>query len=214
MASLLPAEDLVAELLDLGTATLASSGGVPLPSTLRPAWLGATVAGPVFTARCGVGDNLALHAALEVAPAGFVLVAHVDGEPDRSYWGEVMTTAAETKGVAGLVIDGGVRDTEALEAHGFGVFSSGVALRGVSRTKAGAVGGPVTLGDVEVRAGDWVVGDRDGVVLIRAGTLDQVVDTARDRGDREEGLFAMLRAGTSTVTLLGLDTSPIRHEHP
>lgn len=212
MPPTLPIDALAAELLDLGTATLGESGGIPMDPSIRPAWQGATVAGPAFTASCGPADNLALHVALTAAPEGFVLVAEVAGDPDRGYWGEVLTTAAEARGLKGLVIGAGVRDTEALEAHGFGVFSTTVALRGASKEKPGAMGGEITVGGVEVRAGDWVAGDRDGVTVIRAGTLDAVVAAARGRADREEKVFTALRAGATTIELLGLDPSPVRHE--
>src|SRR5262245_57451943 len=159
-------DSLAAELLDLGTATLGESGGIPMDPSMRPAWQGATVAGPVFTASCGPADNLALHVALTTAPEGFVLVAEVADEPDRGYWGEVMTTSAEARGLNGLVIGGGVRDTEALEAHGFGVFSTTIALRGTTKEKPGTIGGEITVGGVEVRAADWIVGDRDGVTVL------------------------------------------------
>lgn len=210
----LPLEALAAELVDLGTATLGESGGIPMDPSIRPAWQGATVAGPAFTASCGAGDNLALHVAVASAPEGFVLVADVAADPDRGYWGEVLTTAAEARGLKGLVIGAGVRDTEALEAHGFGVFSTTVALRGATKEKPGIMGGEITVGGVEVRAGDWVAGDRDGVTVIRAGTLDAVVVAARRRADREEQVFTALRGGATTVELLGLDASVVRHAEP
>lgn len=212
MASTLPAEALIAELLDLGTATLGESGAVVMDPSIRAAWQGATVAGPVFTAQCAAGDNLPLHVAVTAAPEGFVLVAEVEGDEARGYWGEVLTTAAEARGLTGLVINAGVRDTEALEAHGFGVFSTMIALRGATKEKPGRIGGSIDVGGIEVRAADWVVGDRDGVAVIRAGTLDEVVAAAQARADREEQAFAMLREGATTIDLLGLDDSLITRD--
>ena len=79
-----------------------------------------------------MADNLAIHVAVAEAPSGHVLVASVGAEPERGYWGEVLTTGAEARGLIGLVIDGGVRDVSALEAHGFPAFSSMIALRGAN----------------------------------------------------------------------------------
>ncbi len=198
-----------AQLLALGAATIGESGGVPMAPRIRPAWPGACLAAPAFTARCTPGDNLAVHVAVARAPAGAVLVAEVGIERERGYWGEVLTTAAEAAGLAGLVIDGCVRDVTALEEHGFPVFSTGVALRGATKELPGATGGPVEVGDVAVRPGDWLVGDVDGVTVVPVTHLEDVLDAGRARGERERGLFDALRDGKTTVELLGLDPSPI-----
>src|SRR6185503_5825112 len=129
-----------ADLVALGAATLGESGGAAMEPRIRAAWSGAAVAGPAFTARCPDGDNLAIHVAVTRAPAGSVLVVDASDRPALGYWGEVLTTAAEARGIAGLVIDGGVRDVAALEAHAFPVFSSMIALRGATKQLAGGVG--------------------------------------------------------------------------
>ncbi|MCU1458006.1 MAG: Dimethylmenaquinone methyltransferase [Actinomycetia bacterium] len=198
------------EILQLGAATLGETGGRAMQARMRAAWPGATVAGPVFTVRCSPADNLAIHVAAATAPSGSVLVVQIDGEPERGYWGEVLTTAAESRGVLGLVIDGGVRDSAALEAHGFPVFSTMLALRGADKNQVGSVNEAITVGDVTVEPGDWVVGDGDGVVVIPGGSLDAVLAEGRARADKEEAWFTKLRAGTTTVELLDLDVSPIR----
>jgi 4-hydroxy-4-methyl-2-oxoglutarate aldolase len=129
--------------------------------------------------------------------------------PDRGYWGEVLTTAAEAAGVVGLVIDGGVRDVAALEAHGFPVFSSTIALTGASKEQPGTVGGQVHVGGVPVSQGDWVVGDVDGVTVIPAGSLAAVREAGLAREAKEAGFFTALRDGKTTVELLNLDPSLI-----
>ena len=107
---------------------------------LRPVWNGARVSAPAFPVTCSTADNLAIHVAVAEAPAGSVLVVNVGHEPARGYWGEVLTTGAEARGIVGLVIDGGVRDVDALEAHGFPVFSTMIALRGATKQEPGWVG--------------------------------------------------------------------------
>ena len=192
-------------LLALGAATLGESGGQAMATRIRAAWPGATVAGPAFTVACGPGDNLAIHVAVTLAPPGAVLVADASARPERGYWGEVLTTAAEARGLAGLVIDGCVRDVAALEAHRFGVFSRGLALPGAKKVDGGETGGPVDVGGVTVHTGDWLVGDADGVVVIGASVLGRVIEAAHARAEAEQELFAHLRAGATTVELLGLD---------
>ena len=131
-------------LLELGAATLGESGGHAMRARIRAAWSGARVAAPAFPVRCTPGDNLAIHVAVAEAPAGHTLVVDVGDVPELGYWGEVLTTGAQARGLAGLVIDGGVRDVAALEAHGFPVFSTMIALRGATKNQAGAVGGSTT----------------------------------------------------------------------
>jgi len=198
-----------AALIVLGSATIGESGGAPMRPRIRAVWPGARLAAPAYPVRCSPGDNLAIHAAVVGAPPGSALVVEVGDEPEYGYWGEVLTTGALARHLAGLVIDGGVRDCAALESHRFPVFATTVALRGATKTRAGAVAKPVMVGDVEVAAGDWVVGDADGVAVIPGASLEQVLAAGRARADKEAVLFAELTEGHTTVELLDLDTSPI-----
>jgi 4-hydroxy-4-methyl-2-oxoglutarate aldolase len=202
-------QEIAATLQRLGSATLGEAGGLPTDRRLKPTWLGAALAAPAYLVRCTPGDNLAVHVAVTTAPAGSVLVVDVGPVPDRGYWGEVPTTAAQAAGLAGLVIDGGVRDVAALEAHGFPVFSSTVSLPGARKDQPGTVGAPVTVGGVPVAMGDWVVGDVDGVTVVPEPSLDAVLAAGEAREAKEAGFFAALRAGTTTVELLGLNASLI-----
>jgi 4-hydroxy-4-methyl-2-oxoglutarate aldolase len=202
-------QEIAAALLHLGSATLGESGGLATDRRLKPAWAGAALAAPAYPVGCTPGDNLAVHVAVTTAPAGTVLVVDVGRVPDRGYWGEVLTTAAEAAGLVGLVIDGGVRDVAALEAHGFPVFSSTIALTGASKELPGTVGAPVRVGGVPVGPGDWIVGDVDGVTVIPAGSLEAVRQAGMARESKEAGFFVALREGKTTVELLNLDASLI-----
>jgi 4-hydroxy-4-methyl-2-oxoglutarate aldolase len=202
-------DDLSAALLDLGSATLGESGGLRMARRIRPVWSGAALAAPAYTVGCAPGDNLAVHVGVVRAPSGSVLVVDVGMVPDRGYWGEVLTTGAEARGIVGLVLDGGVRDVGALEAHHFPVFSAAVALTGATKSLPGSVGAPVRVGGVEVHSGDWIVGDVDGVVVVPSGQVDEVLSAGRARAEKEAGLFEALRAGQTTIELLGLDASLI-----
>jgi len=202
-------QEIAATLQRLGSATLGEAGGLPTDRRLKPAWPGAALAAPAYPVRCTPGDNLAVHVGVTTAPAGSVLVVDVGPVPDRGYWGEVLTTAAEAAGLAGLVIDGGVRDVAALQAHGFPVFSSTISLPGARKDQPGTVGAPVTVGGVSVARGDWIVGDVDGVTVVPAASLEAVCAAGEAREAKEAGFFTALRAGTTTVELLGLDASLI-----
>ena len=194
----------------LGSATVGESGGRAAHRRLRPAWPGAAVAAPAYPVGCTPGDNLAVHVAVTKAPPGSVLVVDVGQVADRGYWGEVLTTAAEAAGLAGLILDGGVRDVAALEAHRFPVFSATIALTGATKDKPGTVGIPVRVGGVQVASGDWVVADVDGVAFVRRDAIDDVLAAGRAREEKEAGFFESLRSGSTTVELLGLDAALVR----
>jgi 4-hydroxy-4-methyl-2-oxoglutarate aldolase len=198
-----------AELLRHGTATLGESGARRMRSRIRPVWQGAEVAGPAVPVRCTPGDNLGIHVGVTVATPGSVLVVDVGEERELGFWGEVLTTAAQAREIAGLVIDGCVRDVDALAAHRFPVFSSGVALTGATKEMPGSVNREIVAGDVEVAAGDWIVGDVDGVVVVPYDQVDEVLAAAQARTNKEAGLFEALEAGKTTIELLGLDPSPV-----
>jgi 4-hydroxy-4-methyl-2-oxoglutarate aldolase len=195
--------------LELGAATLGESGARRMHPRVKAAWAGARLAAPACPVRCSPGDNLAIHVAVARAPAGCALVADMGGARDYGYWGEVLTTGAQARGIRGLVIDGGVRDGDALVAHGFPVFSTGLALTGASKCQPGSIDRAVTVGDVAVEPGDWVVGDVDGVVVVPGATLTAVLDAGRARAAKEAALFEALRDGSTTVEQLGLDAGLI-----
>ena len=192
-----------------GAATLGESGAHGMSPRIRAVWPGARVVGHAYPVVCGPVDNLAVHAAVAEAPAGSALVVAAD-PPERGYWGEVLTTGAEARGITGLVIDGGVRDVAALEAHRFPVFSALIALQGAVKVAGGEIGGVARVGDVDVATGDWVVCDRDGVTVVPASAVSEVIERGRARADKEAVMFAKLRAGSTTVELLSLNTTPVR----
>ena len=204
--------DATASLAQLGAATLGESGARRMASRIRPVWRGAALCAPAFSIQCAPGDNLGIHVGLTRAPRGSVLVANVGEIPERGYWGEVLTTAALAKGIAGLVIDGCVRDIAALEAGGFPVFSTGVSLPGATKSLPGVTGASVQVGGVSVVTGDWVVGDVDGVVVVPQHILDEVVAAGQARFDKEGEMFRSLNEGATTVELLDLDESLIRDD--
>ncbi|WP_125614921.1 RraA family protein [Specibacter cremeus] len=194
-----------AELLRLGSATLYEASGSDcfLDADFRPAWDGAEFVGRALPLSAQAGDNLALHHGIEEAGDGDVLV--VDGGGARfGYWGEVMAVAALNRGIRGLVIDGGVRDTARLAQLGFPAFSTSISIRGTIKQWPGVLGSPVTLRGRVIRRGDVVVADRDGVAILPAGRYVAILDAARGRAAKEERIMERLRAGETTLDLYGL----------
>lgn len=193
------------ELLALGTATLFEASGLDcdLDPDLRPAWPGARLAGTALPVQAAAGDNLPLHWALEDARPGDVLV--VDGAGARfGYWGEILAVAAMQRGVRGLVIDGGVRDTTRLAELGFPVFASSIAIRGTVKRWRGSIGTPITLHGKVITRGDTIVADADGVVAVPAAELDRTIVAARARAAAEQGYLERLRRGEPTLDVYGL----------
>ncbi|GAA2944333.1 RraA family protein [Microbacterium luteolum] len=188
------------ELLRLGSATLyeASRSDCFLAPAFRPAWDGAQLVGRAYPVSAQIGDNLALHHGIEAAADGDVLVVD-GGGGEFGYWGEVMTVAAQARGIRGLVIDGGVRDTAQLAALGFPAFSTSISIRGTIKQWPGAVGATITLRGRVVRRGDVIVADRDGIAVIPAERYDEVLEASRDRAAKEDAYMARLRAGETTL---------------
>ena len=203
------AERTAQQLVALGAATIGESGGSPLSPRIRSMWPGAAVAGPAYPVQCGPTDNLAIHAAVAEAPPGSILCVEIPGDPERGYWGEVLTTGAQARGIVGLVIDGGVRDADALERLRFPVFAHGFVLRGAQKDVPGRIGVTATVGGEVVGRGDWLIADRDGVAVIRREAFDDVIIAGVARADKEIAMFEALRDGATTVDLLGLDTSAV-----
>jgi len=191
---------------DFDPATLYEAAGRSgmVDPAIRPAWPGARVCGPAFTVACPPGDNLMLHVAVAQAEPGVVIVATAVGYVMAGAWGEVLTEAARARGISGLVIDGAVRDIDAIEALRFPVFSRGVAIGSCTKEKTGMLQEPVQLGGITVRSGDLVFGNADGVVIVEQDRIEEVYKAAISRRTKESEIIRLLREGRTTMELLGL----------
>ena len=190
------------------TATLHEAGGRigALPSVIKPTEPTFHLDGPAFPVRCPPGDNLWLHRALYAASAGDVLVVDVGGGTEFGYWGEILSVAASACSLAGLVMNGCVRDSDALAVVGFPVFASGLCIRGTTKDPGLTGGFPdrVCIGDVVVARGDRVVGDRDGVVVLPAAVADEIAAKGQDRERHEAAIMDRLRRGERTLDIYRL----------
>lgn len=195
-------------MLELGTSTLFEAGRPfnavqVLDPGIRPLWEGARICGPAFPVACGERDNLAIHRAVELCPAGGVLVAD-GGASLVGYWGEILTVGALYQGIAGVVVDGGARDVDALRARAFPLFARGVGMPGAAKRDPGRLGEPVRVGGAVVAAGDVVVADADGVLVIAGAAASRVLRSGEERAAHEETLMARLAKGERTLDLFGL----------
>jgi 4-hydroxy-4-methyl-2-oxoglutarate aldolase len=160
------------------TAEVADVAGVPIAMrhSIRPVWRGARLAGPAFTVRTPPGEHRAVREAAEQAPTGVVLVVDGGGAVEWALWGDKMSRLALDRGLAGLVVDGAVRDVDGIESLGFPVFAAGaVPTPPAGRDRAGELEVPITCGGRSVRPGDVVYGDADGVVVVAAALHDDVL---------------------------------------
>lgn len=191
----------------LGAATLHEGAGRigALPSAIKPVTQDMMVCGPAFTVHCPALSNLQIHHALYHASPGDVLVVHVSGGAEAGYWGDILNEAAMARGLGGLVIDGGVRDTAGLAAMDFPVFSNGVCIRGTGKDfhASAWLQEAVRMGEVLIQPGDLVLGDRDGVVVIPAGDVETAMKAAEAREADEARKIALIRKGARTLDLYG-----------
>src|SRR5665213_112109 len=204
-----PDPALVQRAAAFGTATLHEAGGKigALPSAIKPMHPSFSIAGPAFTVHSPPGDNLWLHRAIAIAKPGDILVVFTEGVYEHGYWGEIMSTAGNAAKLGGLVIDGCVRDGALLGKVGFPVFARGLCIRGTGKDFAarGWINHPLLLGDVTVEAGDLIVGDTDGVVVIPRAKIETVVQKSREREDKEAETMRQLTAGQKSLDLYGWD---------
>lgn len=201
-----PSEDLVRDLAEFGTALIADTMGrygAMLPY-IQPVTRGVHMAGPAVTVQTYRSDNLMLHVGLELAQKGDVLVADAGGVENAGLWGDLMTTMACIKGLAGVVIDGAVRDRADLQEKEFPVYAKGVSPLGGFKTNPGSVNIPVCCGGVMVSPGDIIIGDADGVMVVPLALAEQVAEDCRKTQEKENGFREKMEQGEHLFDLLKL----------
>ena len=197
-------EEALRALRDLGVATVYEAGGGTgaIDAAIHALWPGARVCGPAFTVNCPPGDNLAIHRCLEFVSPGDVLVIQ-NGGLSGGYWGGILTLGAQVKGVAGLVIDGGVRDSEEIHSVGFPVFARGTGVFRTVKHELGELNVPIVVGGVLVNPGDVIIGDGDGVMVVEPRRIGEVLEASRKREVAEKGYMERIRKGELTMDIYG-----------
>lgn len=171
---------------------------------LRPIYPAARVAGTAVTVLAHAGDNLMVHAAIDVCQPGDVLVVAMKSESSDALFGELLGVSCRAHGVAGLVIDAAVRDSAALAAMDFPVWARAISAQGTVKLTPGSVNVPVVCAGALVHPGDVIVGDGDGVVVVPRCDAAEATRLGTEREGREEQTRARLRAGELGIDIYGL----------
>ncbi len=196
-------KELIAEISQFSAATLHEALGKTgnLPYQIKPISPKMKVCGTAFTVKTMPADNMLLHRAYAYAEAGDVLVVNCSDYYEAGYWGDLMSLGAKTKGIAGLVIDGCVRDADDIEAMNFPVFSRGLCIKGTGNQGEGTLREPIVMGNCIVNQGDIIVGDRDGVVVIPQNRVEEAIEKAYARELKEENVRIELRKGLNSLQI-------------
>jgi 4-hydroxy-4-methyl-2-oxoglutarate aldolase len=196
----------VSELAELGVATVYEASGREglIDVDLHQLIPGSRAAGPARTVRCGQGDNLMVHAVMDRAQPGDVLVLTMPEPEPVALIGELLATQAKERGVAGVLVDAAVRDASDLRELGVPVWARWIRVRGATKTEVGALDEPVEVGGATIRPGDHVVLGDDGAVVVRHERVDEVLAASRERLEQERLKRAKLEAGALSYDLDGL----------
>ena len=171
---------------------------------MRPIYPSARMAASAVTVSCQPGDNLMIHAAIEVCRPGDALIVTTTSELTDGMFGELLATSCRAHGILGLVIDAGVRDVADLTEMDFPVWSKAVSAQGTVKASPGSVNVEIVCAGAPVRPGDVIVGDQDGVVVVKRETAAEVARLGAARIEKEEKSRERLKAGELGVDFYGL----------
>lgn len=188
-------------------AGIEAVGRTLMSSAMRPVVPGVRIAGPAVTAHVAPGDNLMMHRALVLAQPGDVLVVVSDAPTSGAQWGDMAARYALKLGLAGVVVQGCVRDTDALRAIGSATWATHVLSTHPDKAGHGSVNAPVVCDGVRVEPGDLVVADGDGVIVVPRRHAAVVVEAAEARMRKEDAMMPLIEAGSAVWELSGAAAS-------
>ncbi len=201
----IPAE-LINQYKELSSSTVheASGGKNALSSRIKPISPEMKICGPVVTVKVRPCDNLILHKAIYVAQKGDIIVADGEGYMEAGAWGEIMAVAAHNRSIGGLVFNGTVRDSQAISKLGFPTFACGLSIKGTEKISLGWINHPLNIDNIIIHPGDLILGDRDGLVVIKREEAREVLQKSLAREEKEKGIKERLKRGESTLDIYGL----------
>ncbi len=185
-------------------------------SRLRPMHRGGLLAGPALTVKVRPGDNLMIHKALEMAQPGDVIVVDAGGDLSNSLFGEIMLATALARGVAGIVLNGAIRDSEEIASGAFPVYAAGVTHRGPYKDGPGEINVPIAIEGMVIHPGDLMLGDADGLLCVSFDKVEEVLAATRKKMEAEKTTLADIAAGRldiawidATLQRIGCNTEPL-----
>lgn len=196
-----PSKEIIEAFSKQASATVHEASGRkgPVASAIKPIAKGIKICGPALTVQCAPGDNLMLHKALEIAQPGDVIVATTNGGYEYGYWGGLMATSAIARNLGGLAIDGCIRDSEEIINMGFPIFARGFSIRGTVKNTLGLINYPTVFGGIMVEPGDLILGDDDGIVVVKRSECEEMLEKSIKRVKAEEEKTKILQSGISSV---------------
>ncbi|MCM3411854.1 4-carboxy-4-hydroxy-2-oxoadipate aldolase/oxaloacetate decarboxylase [Metabacillus litoralis] len=201
-----PDEELIEEYKKLDVSTVYEAQGKIglMDHNLKPILDNTMICGPAVTAVCPAGDNLMIHAAIEVCKPGDVLVITTIGEMEAGMIGELIVSALIKRGVQGVIIDSGIRDLAQIRELGFPVWTKAVLSRGTTKNRGGWVNAPTVCGGTSVAPGDLIMADDDGVVVVKKGDFQFALESSKKRLHKEEGTKEKIARGEISVDFYNL----------
>lgn len=202
-----PSPEDIAAVAKFSPATIHEAQGRrgALSSRLKPVDYRMKLCGPAFTVKCAPRDNIMLQLAINYANPGDIVVVSAGEYEEAGSFGDVLANACLAKGIGGLVTDTGVRDTMQLRELGFPVFSMSVCIKGTVKETLATVNDPIIVGGEIIHPGDIIVGDADGLVVVRRQEAQGVAKLSQAREDAEADYIASYKQGKSVIEVSNLE---------
>lgn len=176
---------------------------------LRPMHAGGVLAGPAFTVKSRPGDNLFVHKAIEMAAPGDVIVVDAGGDTSNAIIGELMARTASRKGIAGIVINGAIRDLDTIGRGDFPVYATGVTHRGPYKNGPGEINTTISLDGMVIEPGDLIIGDADGLLCVPYDQADAILTWASEKNALEANIIRDIDEGRLDVSWIDVELAKL-----